>query len=262
MSQRPEFTEYFHQRHAHERFDAQLAHSFFSNHDFQHPNHHIQNKARHDSHAEVQRGHLPRLDLTDEHHHGKHPSVHHRADGSVGHEHAAKDADPARIGRTDKVEKSAASTNGNETNYSGMVKFTGLHGAAVDTDGAGAKRHTEDHTRQNRTSLTDGNGHSLDTDKDKFVALPKSEMKVHGIKLGDQGYLERADTGEKVPVVFGDVSSGKQWKHGKGQPEASVAALKALGFDKVNGAKGVDKSVTFNLSMAPNSRNDIESAAR
>jgi hypothetical protein len=79
-------------------------------------------------------------------------------------------------------------------------------------------------------------------------------MRKKGIQLGDHGYLERADTGEKVPVVFGDVSSGKEWKHGKGQPEASVAALQALGFNNVNGARGVDKSVAFNLTMAPNSR--------
>jgi hypothetical protein len=257
LSQRPEFTEHPHKGQAPERFEP--ANSFFSNHDYQHLSHHLNSKSRHDSHDEVHKGHLPHLDLTGDHHHHHQPAAaHHRADNSLAHNHPAGATEPAKADRADKISPASRS----ETKDNGMVKFTGLHGAAVDTDGAGAKRHKEDRTRQNRTSLTDGQGHSLDTDKDNFVALPKSEMKAHGIKLGDHGYLERADTGEKVPVVFGDVSSGKQWHHGKGQPEASVAALKALGFNNVNGARGVDKSVSFNLSMAPNSRSDIESASR
>jgi hypothetical protein len=313
LNQRPESSDHLRQPERHERGEQQHASSMFSHSDYQHVSQNRHSQAKHDTQHEVQKGHLPGLDLTDNHHQPQHPAdqhhgnphhhhLHHHEGNHHGgthhdgqrHDGAPKDAtrneaNPYAAGRTDanandpsrsdagsgrkatgdavdksiQADKSTAQPSADRSE-AGVVKFTGLHGAAVDTDGAGAKNHREDRTRQNRTSLTDGHGHSLDTDRDNFVALPKDEMKKKGIKLGDHGYLERADTGEKVPVVFGDVSSGKQWNHGKGQPEASVAALKALGFNNVNGQRGVDKSVAFNLTIAPNSRNgsDFDIASR
>ncbi len=224
MNHLPEFFEKPH--HA----PAERAHHnhHVQNHDFHNVGHHRREQSAHDSHKMSKEGKLPSLDIT-------------------GHDHQSDS------GKQAKHDKAQTRSHGEKLD-NGMVKFSGLHGAAVDTDGAGAKNHKEDRTRQHHTSLRDERGNSLDTDKDKFVALPKSVMKEHGIKLGDHGFLERADTGEKVPVVFGDVSSGKQWKNGTGQPEASVAALKALGFNNVNGARGVDKSVAFNLTMDPGSK--------
>ena len=224
MSHQPEsFDRFFHQPTERPQHQNHPVHHS----DYHHVGHHRKAQSQHDSHNMAHNGQLPKMDI-------------------VGHDtgHGKPSADKPSPATPTRPEKQA----------DGTVKFSGLHGASVDTDGSGAKNHREDRSRQSRTSLTDEHGRSLDTDHDKFVALPKSVMKEHGIKLGDHGFLERADTGEKVPVVFGDVSSGKQWKNGQGQPEASVAALKALGFNDVNGNRGVDKSVQFNLTMDPGSR--------
>ncbi|HEY9680827.1 MAG TPA: hypothetical protein V6C86_04525 [Oculatellaceae cyanobacterium] len=232
MSQRPDHVE---PRHFTERHDfREHQHIQPSHHEFQH--HHSQhNQRRHHEQNEkhlVDKGTLPDLQLT------------HNGDAKPGQPAAKAENQPDL-----KAEGSKETPSNN-----GEVRFTGMHGAAVDTDGSGAHRHKEDRTRQNRTSLKDADGKSLDTDKDNFVALPKKEMERLGIKLGDHGYLQRQDTGEKVPVVFGDSSSGKQWKHGNGQPEASVAALKGLGFNNVDGRHGVDGNIQFNLIMQPGSR--------
>jgi hypothetical protein len=208
----------------------------FSEHQHIHPSH-SDFQHHHQSHRHIQQSHEKHL--VDK---GQLPDFHLTHNGDV-------QASNNKPGATAEGTKPAA-----ENSAAGEVKFSNLRGAAVDTDGSGAHRHTEDRSRQNQTSLRDGNGKSLDTDKDNFVALPKKEMQRMGIHLGDHGYLQRQDTGEKVPVVFGDASSGKEWKHGNGQTEASVAALKGLGFNNVDGRHGVDKNVQFNLIMQPGSR--------
>jgi hypothetical protein len=172
----------------------------------------------------VKTGHLPGVEIFDQHpDKPKHPGKH----------------------------DSAAPTSHGEKLADGTVKFGSLKGAAVDTDGSGAHRHQEDSHRRSHTSYQPG-GKSLDTDKDSYVALPKSVMKEHGIQLGDKGFLVRSDNGQKVPVVFGDYSGEKKWR--QGQPEASVAALKGLGFNNVSGANGIERNVNFELIMAPGSR--------
>ncbi len=132
----------------------------------------------------------------------------------------------------------------------GMISFSNLRGCRVDTDGSGAWRHTEDPCRQSQTSMKI-NGRYLDTDKDCFVALPPSVRERYGIEVGDRGFMIRSDTQQAVPVVFGDVSPERHWS--RGEPEASCATLRALGFDHVSGANGVDKDVRFQLVMEPNS---------
>lgn len=133
----------------------------------------------------------------------------------------------------------------------GMISFCDLRGCRVDTDGSGAWRHTEDPYRQSQTSMK-LNGRYLDTDKDCFVALPPSVRERYGIEVGDRGFLIRSDTQQAVPVVFGDVSPEKHWA--RGEPEASCAALRALGFNDVSGVNGVDKDVRFQLVMEPDSK--------
>ncbi len=133
----------------------------------------------------------------------------------------------------------------------GMISFANLRGCRVDTDGSGAWRHTEDSSRQSQTSLKI-NGRSLDTDKDNFVALPSSVREKYGIHVGDKGFLIRQDTQQAVPVVFGDVSPERHWN--RGEPEASCAALRSLGFENVSGANGVDKDYKFQLVVEPDSR--------
>ena len=124
-----------------------------------------------------------------------------------------------------------------------------FRGCQVDTDGSGAYRHTEDATRQGQTSLRLSDGTSLDTDKHNFFVLPPSVAHAYGIKLGDLGWLVQKQSGNAVPVVFGD--SGPEGKLG----EASVAALKSLGYDNVSGANGVDKSEEFEIVFVPGSGN-------
>ncbi|MBS1994291.1 MAG: hypothetical protein JSS83_27455 [Cyanobacteria bacterium SZAS LIN-3] len=121
----------------------------------------------------------------------------------------------------------------------------GFKGCQVDTDGRGAWRHPEDSTRQSATSLKLSDGRSLDTDKDNFFVLPPSVARAYGIHKGDLGWLVQKGSGNAVPVVFGD--SGPEGKLG----EASVAALKALGYD-VNGRKGVSGD-RFEIVFAPGS---------
>jgi hypothetical protein len=133
----------------------------------------------------------------------------------------------------------------------GMISFSNLRGCRVDTDGSGAWRHTEDPCRQSQTSMK-VNGRSLDTDRDSFVALPPSVREQYGIKVGDKGFLIRQDTQQAVPVVFGDVSPEKHWN--RGEPEASCAALRGLGFNDVSGVNGVDKNVKFQLVLEPDSK--------
>jgi len=141
----------------------------------------------------------------------------------------------------------------------GMIRFAGLQGCRVDTDGSGAWRHPEDQYRRGKTDLTI-NGRYLDTDKDKYVALPPSLMAQYGLQVGDKGYLVRSDTGKAVPVVFGDRSPEKHWR--KGEPEASLAALRALGFRSIAGNSGVDKNVPFELIMAPGSAGQTQEQVR
>jgi hypothetical protein len=133
----------------------------------------------------------------------------------------------------------------------GMISFANLKGCRVDTDGSGAWRHTEDPCRQSETSLKI-NGRYLDTDKDCFVALPPSVRHRFGIEVGDKGFMIRQDTQQAVPVIFGDVSPEKHWN--RGEPEASCATLRALGFNDVSGVNGVDKDVKFQLVMEPDSK--------
>lgn len=124
-----------------------------------------------------------------------------------------------------------------------------FRGCQVDTDGSGAYRHREDATRQGQTSLRLSDGTSLDTDKHNFFVLPPSVAHAYGIKLGDLGWLVQKQSGNAVPVVFGD--SGPEGKLG----EASVAALKSLGYDNVSGANGVEKSEEFEIVFVPGSGN-------
>lgn len=131
------------------------------------------------------------------------------------------------------------------------IKFRGCQ---VDTDGAGAHRHTEDRTRQSRTSLKMSDNTYLDTDKDNFFVLPPSVAKAYGIKLGDLGWLVQSSTGKAVPVVFGD--SGPEGKLG----EASVKALNSLGYD-VNGARGVSGD-EFEVVFVPGSGDGTGDIAR
>ncbi len=224
---RPEAFDFF----KHNQFEQQKpshAHAHLQNRDYHALAHNRHTKSAHDSADLVHHNKLPHVDLV----HGGSPKAHPATKADKTHDRPGSPAHPEKLDN-------------------GMIQFGNLKGAAVDTDGAGAHRHKEDRTRQSRTSFTQ-DGKSLDTDHDAFVALPESVMKDHGIHLGDKGVLVRSDTGQKTNVIFGDVSSGKQWK--QGQPEASVAALKSLGFD-VNGARGVDKSVNFQLLMAPGSKN-------
>jgi len=129
-------------------------------------------------------------------------------------------------------------------NADGSVRI-GFKGCQVDTDGRGAWRHPEDRTRQAHTSLKLSDGRSLDTDKDNFFVLPPSVARAYGIHKGDLGWLVQKGTGNAVPVVFGD--SGPEGKLG----EASVAALKSLGYD-VNGKRGVTGD-NFEIVFAPGS---------
>lgn len=98
-------------------------------------------------------------------------------------------------------------------------------------------------------------GSSLDTDKDNFFVLPKSVAHAYGIKQGDLGWLVQKDTGKAVPVVFGDV--GPEGKLG----EASVKALKDLGYKNVNGARGVSGD-KFQIVFVPGSGNGRGDIAR
>lgn len=141
------------------------------------------------------------------------------------------------------------------TNADGSVAIS-FKGCQVDTDGAGAGNHPEDRTRQYETSLKLSDGRSLNSDTDNFFVLPPEVAKAYGIKKGDLGWLVDKDTQKAVPVVFGD--SGPRGKLG----EASVHALKSLGFDHVNGANGVDKSHNFQVVFVPGSGNGKGDIAR
>ncbi len=130
----------------------------------------------------------------------------------------------------------------------------GFTGCEVDTDGHGASRHGEDGHRKSITSLQRSDGRYLDTDKDNFVVLSPSVAAAYGIHIGDLGWLVRKDTGAAVPVVFGDTGH-----EGRRTAEASVAALKGLGFAHVNGNNGVTGG-GFEIVLAPGSgtgRGDI-----
>ncbi|CAN5297496.1 hypothetical protein BH10CYA1_BH10CYA1_28970 [soil metagenome] len=141
------------------------------------------------------------------------------------------------------------------TNGDGSVAIS-FKGCQVDTDGAGAGNHPEDRTRQYQTSLRLSNGQSLNSDTDNFFVLPPEVAKAYGIKKGDLGWLVDKDTQKAVPVVFGD--SGPSGKLG----EASVHALKSLGFENVNGANGVDKNHNFQVVFVPGSGNGKGDIAR
>ncbi len=131
-----------------------------------------------------------------------------------------------------------------------------FRGCEVDTDGAGARNHPEDATRQNRTSLKLSNGESLNTDLDNFFVLPPSVARAYHIKQGDLGWMVDEKTGKAVPVVFGD--AGPEGKLG----EASVHALKSLGFNNVSGRNGVDKSQPFQVVFVPGSGDGTGDIAR
>jgi len=138
------------------------------------------------------------------------------------------------------------------TDGSVAIKF---HGCQVDTDGSGAYRHTEDSCRQNQTSLKRSDHTSLDTDRDNFFVLPPSVAKAYGIKKGDLGWLVQESTGKAVPVVLGDF--GPEGKLG----EASVAALKSLGYSNVNGRNGVSGD-GFKIVFVPGSGDGTGDIAR
>ncbi len=139
------------------------------------------------------------------------------------------------------------------TDGSVAIRFRGCQ---VDTDGAGARNHPEDATRQNQTSLKLSNGESLNTDTDNFFVLPPSVARAFHIKKGDLGWLVDEKTGKAVPVVFGD--AGPEGKLG----EASVHALKSLGFSNVSGRNGVDKSQPFKVVFVPGSGDGTGDIAR
>lgn len=139
------------------------------------------------------------------------------------------------------------------TDGSVAIRFRGCQ---VDTDGAGARNHPEDATRQNQTSLKLSNGESLNTDTDNFFVLPPSVARAYHIKKGDLGWLVDEKTGKAVPVVFGD--AGPEGKFG----EASVHALKSLGFTNVSGRNGVDKSQPFKVVFVPGSGDGTGDIAR
>lgn len=140
-------------------------------------------------------------------------------------------------------------------NADGSVRI-GFTGCAVDTDGRGASRHAEDGHRRSVTSLTRSDGRYLDTDKDNFVVLSPSVAAAYGINIGDLGWLVRKDTGAAVPVVFGDTGH-----EGRKSAEASVAALKALGYKDVDGNNGVTGG-GFEIVLAPGSGNGRGDIAR
>ena len=132
----------------------------------------------------------------------------------------------------------------------------GFSGCAVDTDGLGASRHGEDIHRRSCTSLTRADGRYLDTDKDNFVVLAPSVAAAYGIHIGDLGWLVRKDNGQAVPVVFGDTGH-----EGRRSAEASIAALKELGFSDVNGNNGVTGG-RFEIVLSPGSGNGRGDIAR
>ena len=138
-------------------------------------------------------------------------------------------------------------------NKDGSVTLN-FNGCQVDTDGIGAHRHKEDPCRQSHTSLRLSDGTSLDTDRDNFFVLPPSIAHAYNIHEGDLGWLVNKH-GQAVPVVFGD--SGPKGKLG----EASIAALKSLGYDYVNGAVGVDKD-PFKVVFVPGSGDGTGDIAR
>jgi hypothetical protein len=131
------------------------------------------------------------------------------------------------------------------------------NGCRVDTDGTGAFRHLEDGTKQSQTSLRCSNGLSLDTDRDNYFVLPPAVAKAYHIKLGDLGWLVRKDTGEAVPIVFGDCGPNNPSKFG----EASVHSLKSLRFKDVSGSNGVD-GTQFQIIFYPGSGNGTGDIAR
>jgi hypothetical protein len=139
------------------------------------------------------------------------------------------------------------------TDGSVAIRFKGCQ---VDTDGAGARNHPEDATRQNQTSLKLSNGESLNTDTDNFFVLPPSVARAYHIKKGDLGWLVDEKSGKAVPVVFGD--AGPEGKLG----EASVHALKSLGFTNVSGRNGVDKTQPFKVVFVPGSGDGTGDIAR
>jgi hypothetical protein len=136
-------------------------------------------------------------------------------------------------------------------------------GSAVNTDGAGAKRHKEDKYRQDCTKVMRSDGTYLDTDKDNYVALSKGEMRALGVKESDRGFIVdmsktipgHPDQHPYVPVVIGDVRNRKSFA------ELSVHALKGLGYQHVNGNNGVDGN-RFRLVLYPHSGNGWGDSAR
>jgi hypothetical protein len=119
-------------------------------------------------------------------------------------------------------------------------------GCAVDTDGS--SRHPEDSCWKPNTSLHLSNGQPLNTDKHNFVVLSASLARTLGVRLGDLGYLVDKNTGHAVPVVFGD-----QGPEGKRSAEASVHALKQLGYKHIDGNNGVEGR--FQIVIVPHSGN-------
>jgi hypothetical protein len=184
-----------------------------------------------------------------EHPHPKHPNKHHPGASPDNQQTPAKPNHPAdtanlvKHGSLPHVE-----IEGGNKFQNALVKITRLFGGNTDTDGIAAKDHPEDEHRRSATSLKQG-GQFLNTDKDKFVALPSAFMQAHNLKIGDRGILRRLDTNETVPVVIGDTNK-KQSFH---RVEASIAAFDALHFKHITGNNGVDDTVPFELDMNPSS---------
>ena len=86
--------------------------------------------------------------------------------------------------------------------------------------------------------------------------LSPSVAAAYGIHIGDLGWLVRKDNGQAVPVVFGDTGH-----EGRRSAEASIAALKALGFSDVNGNNGVTGG-RFEIVLSPGSGNGRGDIAR
>lgn len=160
---------------------------------------------------------------------------------------------PGRLGDTGGQGDRHADTAVKNSDGSVSISFTGC---ATDTDGRGASRHREDSHRKPHTALSRSDGQSLDTDKDSYIVLSPSVAAKFGIHKGDLGRLICKDTGRSVPVVFGDVGH-----EGRTSAEASLAALRRLGFSGIDGNNGISGG-QFEIVITPGSGNGRGDIAR
>jgi|GEM_PF-1004149 len=119
----------------------------------------------------------------------------------------------------------------------GALAYTG--GMNIDADGAGSAWRG-DRFGQNKTSLTDGNGRSLDPTKTPYVVLPIGFERAHpGVKLGDIVAVQY--NGKTVFAIYGD--RGPTTKIG----EASILTAQELGIPASPTGGGVDAGVTYTV---------------